>query len=233
MSAARLTGLYAVFAAAAAALLSPLLALSYFATAEGVEELKIGTVSGWAEPGRDLVGGLLTWASPDRVYSTYVQLFALLFPAVFLCARAVRARRSVRGGRFERWGWRVSLVGYGLLSLGLLVVSFALLGADPMNPAVDAGFMALMVPGMLLGAVGSTVLGIALLRARYSPRLTAWLLALSFPLLFAASSMLGHNGIGLVPLFVAWAVPGWHMWRVQSSHGESLAHLARSTSPLP
>ena len=99
----RFVGLYAVFAAVAAVVLSPLLALSYFATDEGVEELEIGTVSGWAEPGRDVVGGLLTWASPDRVYSTYVQLFALLFPAVFLCARAVRARHSARGGRFERW----------------------------------------------------------------------------------------------------------------------------------
>ena len=94
MPAPRLAGLYAVFAAAAVALLSPLLALSYFATAEGAEELEVGTVSGWADPARDLAGGLLTWASPDRVYSTYVQLFALLFPAVFLCARAVHARRS-------------------------------------------------------------------------------------------------------------------------------------------
>jgi hypothetical protein len=122
MSATRLTGLYAVFAAVTVTLLSPLLALSYFATADGAEELEIGTVSGWAEPGRDLAGALLTWASPDRVYATYVQLFALLFPAVFLCARAVRARRSAGGGRFERVSWRISLTGYGLLALGLLIV---------------------------------------------------------------------------------------------------------------
>jgi hypothetical protein len=223
MPATRLTGLYAVFAAVAVALLSPLLALSYFATAEGAEELEIGTVSGWAEPGRDLVGGLLTWGSPERVYSTYVQLFALLFPAVFLGARAVRARRPVPAGRFERWSWRVTLTGYGLLALGLLVVSFAMVGADPEAPAVDAGFMTLMLPGMLIGAVGSTMLGIALLRAGYAPRRTAWLLALSFVLLIAASSTLGHNGIGLVPLFVAWAVPGWRMWRVPSSRAQSVA----------
>ena len=207
----RFVGRYAVFAAIAAVVLSPLLALSYFATDEGVEELEIGTVSGWAEPGRDVVGGLLTWASPDRVYSTYVQLFALLFPAVFLCARAVRACDSAPAGRFERWAWRISLTGYGLLSVGLLAASFALLGGDPTNAALDAAFMALMVPGMLLGAIGSTLLGIALLRAGYAPRLTAWLLALSFPLLLAASSTLGHNGIGLVPLFVAWAIPGWRL----------------------
>jgi hypothetical protein len=218
----RLTGLYAVFAAVAVTLLSPLLALSYFATAEGAEELEIGTVSGWADPGRDLAGGLLTWASPDRVYSTYVQLFALLFPAVFLCARAVRARR-VNAGRFERVSWRITLVGYALLSLGLLVVAFALIGGDSANVAVDAGFMVLMVPGMLAGAIGSTMLGIALLRAGDVPRVTAWLLALSFVLLIAGSSTLGHNGIGLVPLFVAWAVPGWQMWRAEAAPTPSLA----------
>jgi hypothetical protein len=173
MSAPRLTGLYAVFAAAAAALLSPLLALSYFATDEGADELNIGTVSGWADPARDLVGGLLTWASPERVYSTYVQVFAVLFPAVFLCARAVRARRSVPAGRLERWSWRISLTGYGLLTLGLVAAFFALLGGDPANPALDAAFMALMFPGMLIGAVGSTLLGIALLRAGNAPKLTA------------------------------------------------------------
>jgi hypothetical protein len=223
MSATRLAGLYAVFAAGAAVVLAPLLALSYFATVEGAEELTIGTVAGWAEPGRDLVGGLLTWASPDRVYSTYVQLFALLFPAVFLCARAVHARRPVPASRLERWSWRISLTGYGLLTLGLLAASFTLLGGDTTNAALDAAFMAMMFPGMLIGAVGSTMLGIALLRAGYAHRLTAWLLALAFPLLLAASSMLGHNSIGLVPLFIAWAVPGWHLWRVRPSRAHSLA----------
>jgi hypothetical protein len=214
MSNTRLTGLYTVVAAAAAALLSPLLALSYFATTEGVEELEAGTVSGWAEPARDVVGGLLTWASPDRVYSTYVQLFALLFPAVFLGARAVRARRPVPAGGFERWSWRIALTGYGMLALGLLIVAVGMVGAEPESPVIDAGFMALMFPGMLIGAIGSTMLGIALLRAGGAPRITAWLLALSFVLLLAGSIVLGHNGVGLVPLFIAWAVPGWHMWRV-------------------
>ena len=90
----RLTGLYAATAAVAAVVLAPLLALSYFAIGEGADELENGTVRAWADPARDVVGGLLTWASPERVYATYVQAFAVLFPAVFLCARAVRAHRS-------------------------------------------------------------------------------------------------------------------------------------------
>ena len=89
----RLTGLYAVFAAVAVTLLVAAARPVVLRDRRRAEELEVGSVSGWAEPGRDLAGGLLTWASPDRVYATYVQLFALLFPAVFLCARAVRARR--------------------------------------------------------------------------------------------------------------------------------------------
>jgi hypothetical protein len=213
MSANRLTGLYAVLAAAAAVLLSPLLALSYFATADGAAELDVGSVSGWAEPARDFVGGLLTWASPDRVYSVYVQVFALLFPAVFLCARAVRARRAGQGGRLERWGWRIALTGYGLAAVGLVAAFFVLLGGDPETKALDPVFMTLMFPGMLISILGSTVLGIALLRARDVPKLTAWLLALALPLMYVGSVVLGHNSLGMVPMFVAWAAAGWQMWR--------------------
>ena len=106
--ATRLAGLYAAIAAAASVLLSPLLALSYFGIPDGAEQLHSGTVRAWADPARDLISGLLTWASPERVYATYVQAFALTFPAIFLCARAVRARRPA-AGRNERWGWRIAL----------------------------------------------------------------------------------------------------------------------------
>ena len=104
----RLVGLYAAIAAAVAVVLAPLLAMSYFATSEGADERSSVTVSAWADPGRDLAGRLLTWASPDRVYGTYVQAFALLFAGVFLCALAARGGRDPRG-RSERWGWRIAL----------------------------------------------------------------------------------------------------------------------------
>lgn len=223
MSATRLTGLYALLAAAAAVVFSPLLALSYFATADGAQELETETVSAWADPARDTVGGLLTWASADRVYSTYVQVFALLFPAVFLCARAVRARRPMPAGRLERSGWRIALAGYGLAAVGLAVVSVVLLGGDPEAKALDPVFMAVMIPGMLISVIGSTVLGIALLDAGYAPKLTAWLLALAIPLMFLASSGLGHNSLGLVPLLVAWAAAGWQLCRIEPSRAHSPA----------
>jgi hypothetical protein len=219
----RVIGLYAVVAAAVGVVLAPLLALSYFATSEGVEELEMGTVSAWAAPGRDVAGGLLTWASPDRVYSTYVQGFALLFVGVFLCALAVRSRREPAGGN-ERWGWRIALTGYALAAVGVLGVSFGLITGDAANPVVDIAFMAFLFPGMLISVIGSTVLGIAFLRAGYRPRLTAWLLTLAFPLGVALSTFVGHNSIGLLPLMIAWAATGLRLWR----EGEPARSSARS-----
>jgi hypothetical protein len=213
MSRTRAAGLYAVCAAAGSVLFAPLLALSYFATDSGADELQAGTVAAWAEPARDLADGLLTWASPDRVYATYVQVFALLFPAVLICARVTRARRPAPHDRVERWGWRIALTGYGLACAGLAIGFLLLFGRAAGDAGLNAVYLALLVPGMLLSALGSTVLGVALLRTGYRPRATAWLLALAFPLLAAGSGLLGHNSLGLVPLFVAWGLTGLRLWR--------------------
>jgi energy-converting hydrogenase Eha subunit A len=192
-------------------LLSPLLALSYFGIDEGAEELQTATVRAWAEPARDLAGGLLTWASPERVYATYVQAFALLFPAVFLCARAVRARRPAIG-RNEHRGWRIALVGYGLASVGLVAAFFILIAGSAAGDALNVVFLTMMLPGMLISVIGSTVLGIALLRSRYTPRTTSWLLVLAFPSMLVVPTALGHNSLGMVPVFAAWGATGLQLW---------------------
>jgi hypothetical protein len=214
----RLLGLYSVISGIAVLVVSPLLALAYFATKDGAESLGTSTVSYWAEPARDTAGRLLTFASADHVYGTYLQLFALLFPAVLLCALAVKARRPAQAGGLERWGWRVALVGYGLLTIGLIVAFFVEV-ADHFMETSDSGtsplniaFLSLLLPGIVLSSVGSTALGIALVRSSYVPRVTAWLLAFAFPLWIVGSFVLGHNSLGLVPLFVAWAFSGWRFW---------------------
>ena len=211
----RLIGLYAVIAACFAAVVAPLLALSYLATSGGVDQLENPTVSAWAVPGRDLAGGLLTWASPDRVYGTYWLLFYPLFAATFLCARAVHARRPSDAGPLERWGWRLALVGYALGPImGLAAIAVIIIGSAD-NVVIDVAFVALMVPGLLIDAIGSTVLGIALLRKSYRPRITAWLLALAFPSVLVISSLLGNFGLGLLPVLAAWAASGWRLWRAE------------------
>jgi uncharacterized protein YjeT (DUF2065 family) len=211
----RLVGLYSVIAGVAVVFLSPLLALAYFATADGAES----EVSLWADPARKLVGGLLTFASPERVYGAYLQGFALLFPAAFLCAVAVRSHRRGPEARLERWGWRVTLLGYGALSLGLVLafwleVAAVLTGGNSShNGVLNAIFLSLLLPGILLGTTGSTILGLGLLRASYRPRATALLLALGFPLWIVGSFALGHNSLGLAPLMVAWGITGLQLWR--------------------
>ena len=136
-----------------------------------------------------------------------MQAFALIFPAVFLCARAVRARRPA-AGRYERWGWRIALAGYAWGALGLLAVLPLLIsapGADTL--AFNLAFLTLMLPGMFISAIGSTVLGIALLR-NYTPKLTPWLLTLAFPSMLIIPTVLGHNSLGMIPSSWAWGVTG-------------------------
>ena len=234
----RLAGIYAPLAAVAATLLSPLLALAYFDTAEGAQELEAGSVSAWAEPARDLLGALVTWASPERVYATYVQLFALLFPAIFLCAKVIRARRPHTVGRLERWGWRVALFGYGLLSIGLLAAGAALVDSSAAvegttaYSVLDTVFIAMMLPGMAISVIGSTMLGIALLRARFQPWATAAFLAAAFPALFFLSTLLGHNGLALLPLFFAWGIAGLALRREGSARTAPHGAIAKPSAEI-
>lgn len=208
----RFVGLYAVIAAAVAIVVAPLLGLAYFATPAGAGE-ETGTVAAWADPARDLAGGLLTWASADRVYTTYTQAFALILPAILLCAWVTRARRTHSESRLERWGWRLTLTAYSLLALGLAIVAVLLIGASPSSKILDFAYLPLVFPGIVFGTIGSTLLGVGLLRSAYEPRVTAWLLALVFPLWVIGDFVIGHNSLGLVPLFVAWATTGWRLYR--------------------
>jgi hypothetical protein len=212
----RLIGLYAVVAAAVAVVVSPLLSLAYFATSGGVDELQSPTVSAWAGPGRDLAGSLLTWASPARVYGTYWLAFWVLFAAAFFCARAAHARRPSDAGPLERWGWRMALVGYGLGAVGSLSAIAVLVDGSAENVVIDVAFVAIMLPAIVIDAVGSTMLGIALLRSRYQPRITAWLLVLAFPSILGVSALLGNFSLGLSVVLLAWATTGWRLWRART-----------------
>jgi hypothetical protein len=205
----RLIGLYATVAAFGAAVIAPLLALAYFHIPDGAGSLDQSTVSAWADPASKHLHALISFASRDRVYTTYTQAIGLLFPAVLLCALVTRSHRPAGARGSERWGWRIALAGYGIACAGLTTVSLLEIGADPNGSSVNAAFLALMLPGMLLSVIGSTVLGIGLLRGGYAPRLTAWLLALMIPLMILGSGVLGHNSIGMVPLFAAWGITGW------------------------
>lgn len=199
---------YAALAAIGWTLLSPLLALAYFGLGDGAEMLSQRSVSAWARPARDHLGALLTWASPERVYSSYLQALALLFPAVLLSALTARVDRRSQAGRFERWGWRIATTGYGLLTVGLVVAAVFLSVGDPNGDALNGVFLAVFVPGTLASAIGSTLLGVAFLR-RGRSGLPAWLLALAAPFQLLGTGVLGHNSLGILPVVVAWAITTW------------------------
>ena len=72
---------------------------------------------------------------------------------------------------------------------------------------MSASFAYLGIPGLLISVAGSTVLGIALLRRRYRPRPTGWLLATWLPTLVALSGLIAL-GAALLPMLWAWALAG-------------------------
>lgn len=212
MTKTRIIGMASAIGTAIAVLASPLLALAYFATADGLAELESGSVSSWALPLKDELSGLLSFGSPDAVYATYSLLFAALFPVVVIAtAFTTRSLRSDAQTRSERSSWRVALTGYALFGIGLAATSIALAGG--LDQIVDPSFLFVMVPGLLLSFVGSTWLGIALLRGGYRPKVTAWILTGVLPAWLVTSTILGHNSIGVTVLMVAWGITGLSLIR--------------------
>lgn len=220
---------YSLVAAVGAVIFSPLLALSYFSTPDGASSAEEAFLGGWIEPTRELAGGVVTFASANAVYAVYTLVLALLFPAIMLSALAIRSSRPQPRG-MERWGWRLALAGYALFGAGLVFVAVLLLAVGSDAAIVDMLFMAMMVPGLLVGLIGSTVLGLALQRGNYRPRLTAWLLALALPLWFLGSAGLGHNSLGMVPLFIAWAAAS-RSFHAPAESGLRVRHDTASLRP--
>jgi hypothetical protein len=94
-------------------------------------------------------------------------------------AFVVHQRR--RPGGFEKWAWRVALTGYVIATLSVF--------GDYYTPWIDQSFLLLTIRGLLISLVGSTMLGIALLRNHFRPRATAWLLTLWVPLFIGIGQM--------------------------------------------
>jgi hypothetical protein len=183
---------------------APIVAVSYLHTPEGIESLDQPSVAFWANPATDLLAPLLDGAGADRVYLVGTQLMGAIWLATLAAAIATARRRSPVG--LERAWWSIALIGYVWFAVGL--VGFGVLAdlLSPAHPAADAVFMAAMLPGLLTSLIGSSLLGVALVRARYPVRGASWLLALAVPLWLFANLVVGHNSIGLLPLLWAWAL---------------------------
>jgi hypothetical protein len=169
-------------------------ALARHATEDGKGDLELPLTRAWAAPAADLLDPLLNWADPDTVYLTYGKIWLPVFVSFTLAAFVVYRRRRPAG--FEKWAWRITLTGY-------VIATVAVFG-DYYTPWIDQAFL-ITVPALLLSLVGSTVLGIALLRSHFRPRVTPWLLVLWIPLLVGITQITSL-GNAVLPAIWAWAI---------------------------
>ena len=78
------------------------------------------------------------------------------------------------------------------------------------TPRMDQAFL-LSLAGILVGVLGSALLGAAQLRNGFRPRVTPWLLVTWFPAIVVLSSLLS---LGAPPAWLTWA------WTIAVRSGE-------------
>jgi hypothetical protein len=192
----RWAGLAAMIGGALGVLNAPFYSLAYFATDEGDP----GAGSFWAEPAADLLEPLLTFASADVVRVTYGKVWLFVWAGMLVGLIGLHARHAGRGGRLERWGFRVNLAGLALLTIGAFVSFW--LGVR----GVDFGAF-ILFPGLLLVAIGAPIFGVGAWRVGVAPRTGALLLAVGGPAIIVISEIATLGG-GFILLYIAWAVVG-------------------------
>jgi hypothetical protein len=172
-------------------------AMARHQTKDGRGDLHQWTTRVWSDPGRRLFAPLLDWASPDVVYVTWGKIWLPVFLAFTLCAFVVHRRRRPVG--FERWAWRVALTGYAGATVAV-AAEYWTQWTSVDQGLVDAVFV-VTAPFVLITMIGSTLLGIALLRRGVRPRPAAWLLALSIPELVVISMFTSLGNVALPTAF--------------------------------
>ncbi len=180
-------------------------ALSRHNTAAGKEDLELRSTAFWSDPARAALRPLLDWANPDAVYLTYGKAWLPVFVAFTLCAFVVHRRRQPAG--FEKWAWRIALLGYGWGCVGVFCDYWT--QWTTYNSFFEIAFL-LGMPGLVLMLVGSTLLGAALLRNGFRPKLPAWLLALEIPLAVGIVQVTSLGNAAL-PVMFAFGIIGLRM----------------------
>ena len=181
-------------------------ALARHATEDGKADLDLPATAFWSEPAADLFRPLLDWGDPDLVYVTYGKIWLPVFLAFTLCAFVVHRQRRPQG--FEKWVWRVVLLGYVWAVLSV-AMDYWTQWTGEYNALFDISFV-LGLPAFLIIMIGSSVLGITLLRKGFRPLLPAWLLALTFPLVFVITSVTSM-GSSALPIAFAFGLLGRRM----------------------
>lgn len=167
-------------------------------TVDGEGDLHQWATRVWSDPARHALKPLLDWGNPDLVYLTYGKVWLPVFLAFTACAFVVHRRRQPVG--FEKWAWRVALTGYVWAVLSVLGDYWLQWGTHTNEALLTATFV-LGIPGLLVMIVGSTMLGVALLRNGIEPRLSGWLLALTIPCVIALMFVTSMGSAALPVMF--------------------------------
>ena len=203
-TAVRRCGLAAVVLSIASIALAPLNALARMQTESGRSDMENPLASWWAEPAmHTLSPWLLDFADTQTVYLTYGKFYLLAVLAVLACAVAARSRRPAGVGWLERWGWRLTIGGYALTSVGQVAAYWLAF--------VDGGY-AVILMAMAIGILGNVLLGIGLIRNGFRPRLAAWVILLDLPLSLVLVSI-STMALSIWPMMFAWGLIGWSLWR--------------------
>lgn len=195
-------------------------AMARHQTADGKEDLQMWTTRVWSNPGRDFFKPMLDWASPDVVYVTWGKVWLPVFVGFTLCAFVVHRRRRPVG--FEKWAWRIALTGYVGACISV-AAEYWTQWTSVDQDLIDTVFAA-TAPFLLITMLGSTLLGIALLRRGMRPALPAWLLALSIPSLVVIS-MVTSLGNVVLPIMFAFGILGRRL--AEPSYQTSASPLVR------
>ena len=173
-------------------------ALARHNTLDGKGDLEQPLTAAWSDPARQALAPLLDWANPDVVYLTYGKVWFPVFVAFTLAAFVVRRHRAPYG--FEKWAWRIALTGYVWACAAVFGDYWLQWGAHAAEPLLTITFV-FGLPALLLTMVGSSLLGIALLRRGFRPRASAWLLALTFPLVSVIEQFTSMGNLALPVAF--------------------------------
>ncbi len=189
-------------------------ALARHATADGQKDLDQPLTRAWSDPARRALRPLLDWADPDTVYLTYGKIWLPVFVAFTLCAVVVWRRRQSRG--FEQVAWRVTLTGYVLACLAVLL-NYYTQWTGYLPDAIANPMFGLTLFALLISVIGSTMLGISLLRTSFRPQSSAWLLALTIPCLVIVLQVTSMGSVAL-PWMFAFGILGRHLATEQAHH---------------
>ena len=136
-------------------------------------------------------------------------------------------RRRRRPAGFEKWAWRVALTGYVWACVGVFLDYWTQL--NTYNAVFEPAFL-ITIPGLLVTLIGSTLLGIALLRNGLTPKLPAWLLALMIPLAIGVGQVTSMGSFAL-PVMFAFGILGHQM--AGSARNEVVDATASVSEPQP